>query len=384
MHHASERPVQLYAEAVRLDSHEVRCSCSVGGGTVNRIQIRDYSGDFEDVAELSRRVWTSEYGGKMWFPLWDAIFFRWQVGAQSGALRPVAYYDTKLVGTFFSIPHVLRIGSSSLPIGLASWCAVDPDYRHMQTGPRLIRELSQRHEELGLAFSLGVVAGDPTSVANRFWTQYAITFPQRLRFLFRFGFWVKVLAPIRVARAGIEAWERLSISALGPFMRVIPFRRDPDVRPYRVGDLERCTQLLQKSTGGLEWALLWSPTQLADQLCSLASGTLVLDLDGQVRGMVNYHHLSFQCREPVRAALIDLWADDDLSTVQRARLLGHLCRDLRERDVHLVLALRSAMMPAAPFVANAFLPQPAHHHFVALFPGDIPLSPPKTWSLMMR
>jgi hypothetical protein len=57
-----------------------------GGEVVNRIQIRDYSGDFEDVAELSRQVWTSEYSNKMWFPLWDAMFFRWQVGAQSGAL----------------------------------------------------------------------------------------------------------------------------------------------------------------------------------------------------------------------------------------------------------------------------------------------------------
>jgi hypothetical protein len=351
---------------------------------VNGIQIRDYSGDFEDVAEFSRRVWTSEYHGKMWFPLWDAIFFRWQVGTQSGALCPVAYYNKNLVGTFFSIPHVLRIGSSALPIGLASWCAVDPDYRLMQTGPRLIRALSQRHEELGLAFSLGVVSGDPTSVANRFWTQYATTFPQRLRFLFRFGFWVKVLAPSQVARAGVEAWERLSIRTLGALIRAIPFRHDPDVRPYRVADLARCTQLLQKSTAGFEWALLWSPTRLAHQLCSLASGTLVHDLDGQVRGMVNYHCLSFQGQEPVRAALIDLWADDDLSVAQRARLLGHLCRDLRDRDVHLVLALRSAMMPAAAFVANAFLPQPAHHHFVALFPGDIPLSPPKTWSLMMR
>jgi hypothetical protein len=71
---------------------------------VNRIQIRDYSGDFEDVAELSRQVWTSEYSNKMWFPLWDAMFFRWQVGAQSGALCPVAYDDAKLVGTFFLFP----------------------------------------------------------------------------------------------------------------------------------------------------------------------------------------------------------------------------------------------------------------------------------------
>ncbi len=38
--------------------------------------------------------------------------FRWLVGPQSGALCPVAYEGTKLVGSLFSVPHSLRVGSS--------------------------------------------------------------------------------------------------------------------------------------------------------------------------------------------------------------------------------------------------------------------------------
>ena len=135
---------------------------------------------------------------------------------------------------------------------------------------------------------------------------------------------------------------------------------------------------------GLEWALLWSPNQLANQLESPASGTLVHDRDGRVQGMVNYHYLTLQGRVPVRAALIDLWAEDDLTSAQRVRLLGHLCNELRGRDVQVVLALRSTMMPAAAFVANVFLPQ-QHGYLCVLSRGaGTALSPPNTWSLVMR
>jgi hypothetical protein len=348
------------------------------------VSIHDYHGDFEDVAEFARRVWTLAYRGKMWFPLWDADFFRWQLGEQSGALSAVAYDKGKLVGCSFAIPHSLRMGSSVLPIGLGSWTSVDPGYRRVRLALRLIEALHRRHEETGLAFCIGVVAGDTTSEAVRFWTQYAKAFPDKLCFLFRFGFWAKILAPHILAQAGVEVWERLAGRTLGPILRLTPVRHDPDVRLYRAGDLQRCAEILEKASAGYEWALLWSPKQLAKQLESRISRSLVLEREGRVQGMVNYHCFSLQGRQPVRTALIDLWADD-LTGGQRVRLLGHLCNDLRTRDVHLVLALRSAMMPAAAFAANAFLPLPAQTHMIALYPtSGLSLSPPETWSLVMR
>jgi GNAT superfamily N-acetyltransferase len=351
----------------------------------NGIEIRGYCGDFEDVAEFARRVWTSAYRGKMWFPLWDADFFRWQIGPQSGALSAVAYDKAKLVGCSFAIPHALRMGSSVLPIGLGSWTSIDPDYHHLRIGQRLIEALHQRHAEMGLAFCIGVVSGGPRSPAHRFWAAYARAFPHNACFLFRFGFWAKVLAPDKVKRAGVDAWERLASSAFGPVLRLIPHQRDPDVRPYCAGDLEPCVRILDKASAHCDWALVWSAKRLANHLAGATSRTFVLERNGRVQGMVNCHCLSFQGREPARTALIDLWADDDVTAAQRMRLLGHLCNDLRERDVHLVLALRSAMMPPAAFAANVFLPVPAPMRMIALYVGSgVSLSPPKTWSLVMR
>ena len=344
------------------------------------IEIQDYRGDFEDLAELARRVWVPEYGGQTWVPIPDAAFLRWRLGPQSGALCPVAYDGTKLVGSVFSVPHSLRIGSSVFPISLYTGFTVDPDRRRLALP--LIERLRQENEERGVAFGVGMVLDDPRSASYRFWTKYAQAFPHNFRFLFRGGYWAKFLGPHALARAGVQAWERLASRALGPLLRFTPHGYDPHVRSYRAGDLERCAQMLDKASIGFDWAMVWQPKQLSSQLENPAYQTLVFERDGQVQGMVNYHCFSLHGRETIRAALIDLWAGDDLTGGQRVRLLSHLCTDLRERDVHAVVAPRSAMMPTAAFVANLFIPAAQHFRIgIFLTPRTIPLAAPKTWSL---
>ena len=347
------------------------------------IEIRGYRGDFEDIAELVRRGWVPEYGGKMWFPLPDASFFRWNLGARSETRCFVAYEGKKLVGSVSYMPHSLRIGSSVLPVALHTSFTVDPEHRRVALS--LIERLRREHEDSGIALAIGLILDDPTSSSYRFWTKYAQTFPHKFRVLLRSGYWAKFLAPRTLARAGVNAWERQASRALGPLLRFTPHRYDPHVRSYRAGDLERCTQILNKTSAGFDWALDWSPNQLSSLVENPESGTLVFERDGDVHGMVNYLSLVLQGREPIRAALIDVWADDGLSNAQRVRLFGHLCNYLRERDTHGVIAPRSAMMPAAALMANLFVPATDHFRIgVHLIRSGIPLTPPKTWSLLIR
>ena len=352
---------------------------------MNGSDIRDYSGDFEDVAELARRVWISQYGGKMWFPSWDAAFYRWQLGALGNAPFVAAYDGTRLVGTLGTAPYTLRIGASTVPAGFSGWLNVDPMHRERHLAFGLVDALRRRHEDLGLAFSLGVVSSDRGSSAHRFWTKYSAAHPGDFQFLFPLALWIKILTPQRMAQAAIAGWERIAARTLFPLLRAIPPGRDPDVRPYRADDLARCAQMLQAASSDFEWAVVWSPEQLANQLESPASGTLVLERDGRVQGMVNYHFFLLHGRVPLRAAMIDLWADDGLTGTQRARLLGHLCGDLRERGFDVVAAIRSAMTPAAAFVTNLFLPQPPFAYMISyLRNGEVQVSKPKTWSLILR
>ncbi len=218
----------------------------------------------------------------------------------------------------------------------------------------------------------------------RFWIKYAQAFPQNFKFLFPIGYWAKWLAPELLARAGIKPWERLTGRALHPLLPLTPFGPDPNVRPYRPADLEQCAQILGRASDSFDWAMLLTPTQLTRQLECPAGGTWIFERDGSVQGMVNYYCAAMHGRERILAAVIALWADDGLAGVQRARLLGHVCDHLRQKGVHLVVAQRSAMMPASAFVANLFAPIPAPWHLGAMLtPNATPLTVPKTWGLLV-
>ena len=100
--------------------------------------------------------------------------------------------------------------------------------------------------------------------------------------------------------------------------------------------------------------------------------------------MVNYHCILVIGRQPVRVAVIALWAAQALTGVERVRLLGHLCNHLRKHDVHLVLAPRTVVMPTSVLTANLFLPIAGQFQVAALATRrPVDLAPPKTWNLVI-
>jgi hypothetical protein len=245
--------------------------------------------------------------------------------------------------------------------------------------------LRRRHLDSGQALSLGVVSGNPESLAYRFWSRYASATPGNIRFLFKFGSWIKILNPSAMARAGIEPFERWGARLMGPVLKRTLFRDDRFLRPYRTGDLAACAHLLERATCDMDWALVWSEERLSRQLEGTLAQTFVFERNDEVLGLVNYHLLPWQGREPLRIAMLDLWAAPDLKRLEQASMLGSVCHGLRDHDVDAVVCFRSAMFPSAAMLSNAFVPLPARDHVVALFPQpQVPLTPPKTWNILLR
>jgi hypothetical protein len=346
------------------------------------VEIRSYCGDFEDVAELMHRVWLPEYRGRLWVPIPDAEYLRWRFGPGSNALCPAAYEGAKLVGTIFSAPTPLRISGSVYPASLSSVFTVDPDHRRIALS--LVQHLRRCNEEHGIAITTGMVLGDPASISYRFWTKYAETFPQNFRFLFRGTYLAKFLSPQVMAQSGIRAWERVASRALGPILGAIPYGYDQHVRPYCAADLEQCVRILEKASAGVDFALVWPSEDLSYLLSNPTSGTLVFERAKRVAGIAHYHIMMMQGRDPVRAALLDLWADDNLSSVDRIRFVAHLCRFLRDAGVHAVVAPRCAMMPQAALLANLFVPVSDEFYIgVHMTPGGVSPSTPRSWSFVL-
>ena len=64
--------------------------------------------------------------------------------------------------------------------------------------------------------------------------------------------------------------------------------------------------------------MIWPPAQFLHQLANPTSGTLVFEREGCVQGLVHYHLLTLQGREPVRTAMIDLFAGDNLTAAHES------------------------------------------------------------------
>jgi len=346
------------------------------------IEIRSYCGDFEDVAELMRRVWLPEYRGKLWVPIPDAEYLRWRFGPESKAVCLAAYEGAKLVGTIFSAPSPLRISGSVHPASLSSVFTVDPDHRRMALP--LVQHLRRCNEESGIAITTGMVLGDTTSISYRFWIKYAESFPENFRFLFCGSYLAKFLSPQIMAKAGIRAWERMVSRALGPALGAIPHGYDRHVRPYRSEDLERCVQILDKASAGIDFALVWPKDELSYLLSNPTSGTLVFEREGRVLGLAHYHLLMMQGRDPVPSALLDLWADDNLAGSDRRRFVGHLCHYLRDAGVNALVAPICARTPKSALLANLFVPVSDDFYIgVHLKPGGVSPSKPRSWSFVL-
>jgi GNAT superfamily N-acetyltransferase len=346
--------------------------------------LGDLVGDGSDVAELTLRVWHDAYAGKMWYPIWDEAFCRWQLPAEDRQLHVGAYADDQLVGFFGAVPQSLRIAGRVWPIGVASWCTVDPEYRAQALTMRLLQQLEVRQKEAGLALSLGIVSGDQDSLAYRMWSQYARVFPSKMRFLSRLGYWAKLLDPSVMARNGLTSAERLGARAFAPVLG-LNFGGADQWRPYTPDDHVSCARLLDATTRGFDWSLEWSDARLARQLEGEGAKTYVLEKEGGVAAFASVAVMPFVGRAPIPAGVLDLWCMPGYGTPHRVRALGGLCRQLRGDGLSLLLALRCAMTPAATFAATGFLPLPAKDHLAAIFPrDDVPLDPPRTWSLLFR
>lgn len=346
---------------------------------MQRLEIRDYDGDYEDIVDLARRVWVPEYGGRIWIPLPEAAFLRQRAGPQTGGICKVAFEDGKLVGSVFSVPRTLRVAGTRHQVSLYTGFSVEASSR--RAALPLIERLRRTNEERGDVFGIGLVLDDPSSASYRFWTKYAETFPKSFRFVFRGGYLAKFLRPDVLARAGIMAWERMASRVFGPLLRLSPTGHDPNIRSYRAADLERCAEIVQRMTQGLDWAMEWSLDELSGQLAGPECTTLVYERDGKVQGVISSHALPLLGRQLMRCAFIDLWAHDDLNAAERVRLVGHLCRQLYASDIVGVIAPRSSTMPTGALLANLFLPGAQHFRIGIFQTRRTPdLVTPKTWS----
>src|SRR5262245_29415175 len=127
-------------------------------------EIRPYSGDGTDLADLIVRTWMASFAGKAWFPLWDRAYVNWRIMDQAILDRDLivsAYAQDRLVGCIVAEKTDFSIHGKIVSGSLTSYLSVDPDTRHKGVSFRLVDQLCDIHIRRGIKIALGVTSDLP-------------------------------------------------------------------------------------------------------------------------------------------------------------------------------------------------------------------------------
>lgn len=351
--------------------------CVVSPVVLHMLPIENFRGTAGELAEFVNAVWEADYGGKMPFPRVTAEFFEWQFRLLTDRPSPyllAAYDGAKPAAVLLGTDYPIRTAEGVQPGSLWSWLSIAPEYRGQKLAKALDRERVRRLREAGSRLIVSYrYFGSRHSLAER-----RDRSSEQDKFHRNVGLWVRVLDPMRFRGWLLSPLERFLTTLARPLLRVPRYDNSKTlVRRYEEGDLGDCLRLLNTSFESLPLAFQWDESTLAHQLVgSEIVETLVVESEGRVAGLVNYHLLPFQARTIENVGCIDLIAFGTLRTSARVRLLNAALARMRERGAVFAVKVRCGDTPRWPMMRARFLAMPADSHLVLQWVGD-PLSLPR-------
>lgn len=324
-------------------------------------EIRPYDGTAEELSRFVVGTWRGDYAGKMAFPLWSADYLRWQLRLDDPSARhhQVAAYDGgRLVGALLGLPSSFRTPAGVVTGQHGSWLSIAPDCRGKGMVGQLTRERVRQQAEHGAGLVAGYrFFGSRHSLAER--PDPKKQDPSR-SFHAKVGFWARVLDAPRAAAWNVWPLESVLTRIGGPFTPNPHVRSTGNlhIRPLADGDLRGCGELLDRKSKGLPLAVAWIEEDLRQQLTgSPLSKTFVADAGGTIRGLVNYHVLTFLGRTEERVAVIDIIAVDELSARDGDQLVQAALVQMQGEGAVLALKLRCGDAPWGTMLRTHFVPR---------------------------
>ncbi len=323
------------------------------------VEIRTFEGNSQELSDFVSTIWQATYQDRMPIPVWTSRFFDWQIAwlpAEKRMYCVAAYDGTRLAGAILGEEFSFRWLGETVRGSQGSWLTVDPEYRGQRVAAKMVEELKRRHQRREAQFQIGYgYQGSSFSLGPKFWKKNPVdtVTPTRL------GFWVRVLDPAAVADWELNRWEGIAARSL-KWIQSSPdkWKIDTTVRKYRSEDLDACHQLVSRLSDRSDVSLIWERSRLEHHLAGLDfPRTLVCEIDGEVKGFVNYHVLDYCGRGTISVALIDLMAFGKLSHDCCSILLKGALQAMQRDGVDLAMVLRTPCFPARPLLSAGFIPR---------------------------
>ncbi|HEV8003121.1 MAG TPA: hypothetical protein VGP63_24760 [Planctomycetaceae bacterium] len=351
------------------------------------IEIRTYEGEPQELAAFCTNIWKTRYQGKMPVWLWAGSFFDWELFSDRPGARDflvVAYDGTRLIGAHPAKPVHFHWRGEPIFGTSGAYFSVDPAYESQAVSLKLVLEQRRRHRDRGAQFDMGyLIMSTQSAMGKEFWLRL-----KAMQVVAKVSLWTRMIDHRALTEFAVSARDRWGSKLMGLVQGRPKPPADPSrVRPYRAADLHDCLELSRELSRAADFGIVWDEVSLARQLAfPNVPRTLVFELDGRVRGFVNFSKQPFWGRREILVGMIDLLCTHRLNARQTRDLLRAALVEMAEAGCHVATLLGTQGVPIGSLLRTGFIEElPPDYLYVAqAMTPDAPTLKTKRLHAIMR
>jgi len=306
--------------------------------------IRTFDSNLSELYKTMDSAWAADYTKE---PRLDytAEYLRWHFDAPGvdKDLLVAAYDSDRVIGFGSSFPRRLTLRGTPVQATLSTFFTVHEEYRRQRLGWRLVEERLRRNREKGVqAFFVYLQHGHASHpLYERLGRETGI----RVEKVFTVCSRSRILDSSNLSERAQKIWTE--------DIRFIPEPPDFEgtVRKIDTADLPRCRQMLNSFQQSVPLARVWtSEEELAWQLDHPPhSTTLVLEVDRDVAGLINWSVIGRITKARDHIAYVDNMRLDDLDKAQAWALVIAVLTSMRKQGC------RFATISSPPYCDESIL-----------------------------
>jgi hypothetical protein len=324
---------------------------------MTRLEVRDFDGDLDALADLAGEAWSREYGAQSWPNLYrPAVTGHLFADVPDPRFLVGAYVGARLVAFLANLPRVYRHRGRQHRAVYTGLLVADREYRGASA--YLIAESLKRNQDYGADFALMTLQAGHSGLDM---VQKALAPRFRVEVLRTMGTLVHAVDFEQIVHSeGLHWYEVAAIRLLGAHRSISAPDVPGTVRAYRDDDLVQILALTGLYDDSHCLVRQFDEASLARRLRTEGlTNTAVYERDGLVRGFVNFTAYDLvSVRQTCPWAWVDFLYWEGLCRAEQVALLSGLWRLARDAGCVGILEWSKGYYSTVPLLAAHFIPYP--------------------------
>jgi GNAT superfamily N-acetyltransferase len=251
------------------------------------IEITNFDGNIEGVAEMAKESWRLEYGRGAYPNLYRKELLEYYLTGTDPKHHTAAYDGKRLVGFLAGFIHTYNLKGRICRGAVSGLLFTHRDYMRQGVAMQVIEkavEINRQGKYIDFSLNYLDRGHKSTYLINKFSRTYTIQCVKE------FSAIVRVIDLPKIKHnEGLKWYESLGLKMLGAHGVPSMGQMKGTVRPYRREDAGACAQLLNTYQKTVPLSRVWQIEELDRQFnCPPVSHAVVYEDQGRVKGVINY------------------------------------------------------------------------------------------------